>query len=70
MIQSPDDRRAIRKKLGLSLLEMGKAIGYQGSDQTVKNVWHRYETGERECPPWIARLAYMLGRHGVPPNFK
>lgn len=70
MTQTPDDLRAIRKKLGLSLLQMGQAIGYQGTDQTIKNVWHRYETGERECPPWIARLAYMLGRYGVPPQFK
>lgn len=58
--------RAIRKQLGLSLVAMGQALGYQGSAKTLNAQVHKYETGERPIPPWIARLASMYARHGVP----
>jgi transcriptional regulator with XRE-family HTH domain len=58
--------RAIRHSLGLSLVGMGRALGYQGTDKTLNAQVHKYECGERTIPPWIARLAAMYGRHGVP----
>ena len=58
--------RAIRQLLGLSLVGRGRALGYQGSAKTLNAQIHRYEAGERPVPPWIARLAAMYARHGVP----
>jgi transcriptional regulator with XRE-family HTH domain len=57
--------RAIRKSLGLSLREMGRAIGYEGTDGTVSAQINKYENGKRDIPPWIARLVAMYGKHGV-----
>ena len=58
--------RVIRKQLGLSVIQMGRALGYGGGDNTVSVQVRRWEGGQREIPPWIARLATMYGRHGVP----
>jgi transcriptional regulator with XRE-family HTH domain len=60
---------AIRHKLGLSLVQMGRALGYEGNRNTVQVAVHRYETDARPIPPWIGRLAWMYGRHGVPKIF-
>ena len=56
---------AIRKRLGLSTVEMGRALGYEGQDNTVSVTVRRYESGQRDIPPWIARLAAMYGKHGL-----
>lgn len=61
-----DEMRAIRKRLGLSVIEFGHAFGYEGSDTTISVTIRRYENGMRPIPPWIARLAAMYGRFGVP----
>lgn len=61
-----EEFRSIRKKLGLTLNQWGHALGYQGNRNTVQVAVRRYEDGTRDIPPWIARLATMLGRHGVP----
>ena len=58
--------RAIREGLGLSLVGMGRALGYQGTRETLNAQMHKYESGARPIPPWIARLASMYQRHGVP----
>jgi transcriptional regulator with XRE-family HTH domain len=58
--------KAIRQKLGLSTIEFGRALGYEGADNTVSVTVRRYESAGREIPPWIGRLAFLLGRHGVP----
>ena len=60
---------AIRKSLGLSTVQWGRALGYTGNDNTVSVGIRRYESGARPLPPWIARLATMYGRHGVPAEF-
>jgi transcriptional regulator with XRE-family HTH domain len=64
------DLRAIRTRLGLSVYDFGRALGYQGNDNTVGVQIRRYETGARDVPPWIARLAEMYGRYGVPKEFR
>jgi transcriptional regulator with XRE-family HTH domain len=61
--------RDIRKRLGLSLEGLGRAFGYEGARQSVKSTVHRYETGERPLPAWIARLAIMYDRNGIPDDF-
>lgn len=60
---------SIRKRLGLSMYSWGRALGYQGTRNTVQVSIMRYERGERPIPPWIARLAEMYDRHGVPEEF-
>jgi transcriptional regulator with XRE-family HTH domain len=58
---------AIRKSLGLSVIETGRALGYQGTDETVSVTVRRYEAlNGRKIPPWIARLAQMYARYGIP----
>jgi len=54
----------IRRSLGLSTNQMGRALGYHGPNMHV--TVRRYERGERPVPPTIARLAEMFKMHGVP----
>lgn len=68
-IMTPAEFKSIRKDLGFSTAQWGRALGYQGTDNTVSVQVRRYESGRREIPPWIARLAEMLGRHGVPDDW-
>lgn len=63
---TPADLTAIRKRLGLSTYEFGRAMGYAGTRQTVKTQVHDMEHGRRPIMPWIARLATMYDRYGVP----
>jgi transcriptional regulator with XRE-family HTH domain len=58
--------KAIRHQLGLTTLELGRAFGYRGSDNTISVQIRTYESGGRLIPPWIARLAAMFQRYGVP----
>lgn len=58
--------KRIRKELGLTVIQWGLALGYLGNDNTVSVQVRRYELGTRDIPPWIARLAFMFGRFGVP----
>lgn len=64
------DLKTIRKRLGLSTLQMGRALGYRGNDNTVSVAIRQYESGQRDIPPWIARLVAMYGRHGVPEDLE
>jgi transcriptional regulator with XRE-family HTH domain len=60
---------SVRRRLGLSLYDFGRALGYEGNRNTIQVAISRYERGERDVPPWIARLAQMFDRHGVPAEF-
>lgn len=64
-----DELRAIRRELGLTLNEFGIALGYTGSRNTISVQMRRYEAGTRDIPPWIARLAWYMGKHGIPPHW-
>lgn len=59
----------IRHRLGLSTTALGRAFGYEGRDVTASGTIRKYESGERKIPPWLARLAIMFDRHGVPPEW-
>jgi transcriptional regulator with XRE-family HTH domain len=61
--------RAIRRELGLTLNEFGIALGYTGSRNTISVQIRRYEAGTRDIPPWIGRLAWYMGKYGVPPGW-
>jgi transcriptional regulator with XRE-family HTH domain len=61
--------RSIRRSLGLTVRELGYAIGYRGNQNTVSVAIRLYEGDKRPIPPWIGRLAAMFGRYGVPPEW-
>lgn len=58
--------RAIRRSLGQSALQMGRALRFGGADDSVAVHVRRMEAGLRPITPQVAGLAYMLGWHGVP----
>lgn len=61
--------KKIREKLGLEHFAWGQALGYRGERTTVQRVIRRFESGEREVPPCIERLAVMFERFGIPKDF-
>lgn len=65
-----EELKAIRRQLGLSTKELGRALGYTGADNTISVQIRRYESGARDIPPWIERLAVMYGRHGIPSEWQ
>jgi hypothetical protein len=53
-----DEFKAIRFKLGLSGLEWGRALGYAGEPDTIRNQIRRFEGPHgRKIPPIVERLA-------------
>ena len=54
----------IRQKLGLTWEQYGKALGY-GGDSPRGNVF-RFARGDRLIPKYIARLARMYEKYGIP----
>lgn len=64
-----DEFKDTRKRLGLTLWDLGRAIGYTGNRNTVQVMIRAYEAGRRPVPPWIERLVIMFGRYGVPKDF-
>jgi transcriptional regulator with XRE-family HTH domain len=64
-----NELRSIRRSLGLTVRELGYAIGYRGNQNTVSVAIRLYEGNKRPIPPWIGRLAAMFGKHGVPPEW-
>ena len=51
--------KAIRHELGLSAVELGRALGYAGTDNSASVTIRRYEakTNPRPIPPLVGRLA-------------
>lgn len=60
----PSRFNQIREKLGLTWDEWGRALGYGGS--SPKGNIHRFMKGERLIPRYLARLARMYERYGIP----
>ena len=65
---TPTDLKRIRKALGLSTVEMGRALGYQGAPNTISVQVRRYESGQRDPAPWIVRLYQLLEERGSVPD--
>lgn len=62
--------REIRLGLGLSQLRFGVAMGFDNpSDHEIEDRVERYESGDKEPPETILRLAEMLFAHGIPEDF-
>lgn len=66
---TPDEFKAIRHRLKLSTVQFGRAFGYTGSDNSASVSIRTYESGGRPIPEYMARLATMFNRYGVPPEF-
>ncbi|MFA5900075.1 MAG: helix-turn-helix transcriptional regulator [Hyphomicrobium sp.] len=64
-----DELNDIRTRLGLSTSQLGYALGFSGSKSNVSTTIRRFEHGEKPVPPWIARLALMFERYGIPNDF-
>ena len=68
---TPSHFKSIRKKtLRLSRLHLARALGYDGTRNTVRAQISKFENGSREVSPWIARLMLMFELYGVPLDFK
>jgi hypothetical protein len=61
-----DEFRSLRYELGLSTLQWGRALGYEGIPNSVRSTISRYETGGRPIPRVVALLAKMYAHHGIP----
>ncbi|MEK9754697.1 MAG: helix-turn-helix transcriptional regulator [Rhodospirillaceae bacterium] len=62
--------KAARKELGLSTVELARALGYEAERAQAQAQIRRYESDSRPVPPWIQRLVEMYRRHGVPPEWR
>ena len=58
-----DEFRATRRRLGLSVVQWGLLLGYQGNLNTISKTVRGYE-GRRagDIPEHIGRLAWLLDR--------
>lgn len=63
---SGSEFRTIRKRLGLSMDVFAIELGYEGSRKGNITTIKRFESGERPISLPVAKLAWMLGCHGVP----
>jgi hypothetical protein len=57
---------SIRKQLGLSLYDWGRALGYQGNRNSLQVQIKGMEDGARAITPMCRRLVRMYERYGVP----
>ena len=58
--------RSIHEKLNLTTEAWGRVFGYRGTYASVACQIRHYESGQRLISPWIARLAEMFWRYGIP----
>lgn len=62
--------RAVREHLGLTTLELGKALGYTGKARSLDMHIRRFELGHRRIPPQTWRLLLMYDAYGIPPQWR
>ena len=58
--------RRIRENLNLTRDAFAIELGYEGNDGGNKNTIKRFELGQRYVPLPVAKLAWLLARHGLP----
>lgn len=58
--------KAIRTGLSCTAPTFARALGYDGTTQTLKSHIWKFENGQRKIPPATARLAAMFRDHGIP----
>ncbi len=57
--------RAIRKRLGLTASQWGRALGYVGTDASVSVSVYRLEGRKDAVPPQVELLARFRKRYGI-----
>jgi transcriptional regulator with XRE-family HTH domain len=55
----------IRKRLGLTAVQMGRALGSEGSDASTARRIYGFESG-RTISPSVSRLVTMYAMYGIP----
>lgn len=70
------EMRAIRERLGMTELQLARALGYTGTDRNDDTRIREYERGKKQIPLYVARLVWLIGEiaeraeinsnHGVP----
>ena len=63
------EMKAIRKRLGLSTTQLGRAFGYMGRDNTASVLIRTYESDGRPIPLYLERLLILYEKHGIPPGW-
>jgi len=61
--------KKMREALLLTAFDLGHALGYDGSRNTIQVQIQRFESDARPIPPAIERLMLMFERYGVPSEF-
>ncbi|MEL6646637.1 MAG: helix-turn-helix transcriptional regulator [Pseudomonadota bacterium] len=61
---APEQLRKIRQATGLSQARFARALGYVDRD-----AYRKYESGSRPIPLLLSRLAFMIERYGLPPDW-
>lgn len=65
MTMTGDDMARIREGLGLTRVQLGNAIGYNGNWNTVNELIKDYENSKRDIPNWIATTVRALDHDGL-----
>lgn len=63
--QNPEAFKAARIKLGLSQTSFAQILGLTDNHGSIM----RYEKGKRTISGPLARLVWLLVKHGIPPAF-
>jgi hypothetical protein len=61
-----DEFKAIRTELRCTAEAFALALGYECKPQSLRTIIYYFETGRREIPDTVARLAMMFEIHGIP----
>lgn len=61
-----DQFRHIRRELGLTARQLGRALGYNGNPNTLGVQIRGFESGKREIPGPTSRLMEMFELCGIP----
>lgn len=63
---APEEFDAIRRRLNYSWDGWAIELGYEGTTSGNRNTIKRFITGQRPIPLPVAKLAWLLGRKGIP----
>lgn len=58
--------RRLREALNMSRDAFAIELGYEGNANGNRTSMRRFESGERNVPLPVAKLAWLLAQHGVP----
>lgn len=54
------EMKVIRERLGMTELQLARAIGYTGTDRNDDTRIREYERGKKQIPLYIARLVWLI----------